>query len=187
MGVKWQRDTTGQSKAQLLAPPAKPQPIRPGKRKLVWTKDQQEQPAPTGCSQWPAGNGRSRSNPYDQYDHFEKRTRFNQEANNSYCAQNQQAPHQQRPVGPQVAQHNHAQGSQHPAAARQDPAAVLAERQKAAKLAELKRRIQQREADAAREKVLLIHIYILFHFSVSDLHHHLMHSDCCLHDQLTVT
>lgn len=180
MGAKWQRDTSGQSKP-APKPPAFQQPIRPGKRKLVWTKDQQDQPAPSRPGQSNGHLNPGPAGPYDQYDHFEKRARLNQDFQGYQGAQHhrhviqQQAPypasdrvkpptngeqhhkhasHQQAPHTKPVGANAPANDTQQqPPLARQDPAAVLAQRQKAAELAELKRRIQLQEDALKRQKV----------------------------------
>lgn len=166
MGAKWQRDMTGQSKPPTKVP-AFQQPVRPGKRKLVWTKDQQDQPTVSAGH----SNGHPPSGPpapVDQYDHLEKRRRLNQDLHTSQNVlqhmrvARQQPPHaaaagQKQAAGKvpaALAGLKQAAGSmQQVPPARQDPAAVLAQQQKAAELAELKRRIKQEEDALIRQKV----------------------------------
>lgn len=166
MGAKWQRDMTGQSKPPTKVPACQ-QAVRPGKRKLVWTKDQQDQPAVSAGH----SNGHPQYGPpapVDQYDHFEKRRRLNQDLHTSQnvlqheFVARQQPPHA-APAGQKQAADKvpaasagpkQAAGSMQQAPpARQDPAAVLAQQQKAAELAELKRRIKQEEDALIRQKV----------------------------------
>ena len=153
----WQRDTTGngQGSSFKTGSAAAPHPARPGKRKLVWTKDQQDQPATTAASApYPAAyrDSSAASTSSSQHDHFEKRARLNESLN---------VPHNGYHRGPEAPpQRRHSSIKAPPAetkqqqagAASKDPAAVLERRQKEAELAELKRRIQEHEDQAAKHK-----------------------------------
>ena len=154
----WQRDSTGngQGSSFKIGSAAAPHPARLGKRKLVWTKDQQEQPAtPAASAPYPAayrGNA-APSTSSSQHDHFEKRARVNE----SFSAPHN-GYHRGQEAPPQRRHHNLGAPSagtrqQQTGAASQDPAAVLERRRKEAELAELKRRIQEHEAQAAEHKV----------------------------------
>ena len=154
----WQRDTTGNGQGSTfkIGSAGAPHPARLGKRKLVWTKDQQDQPAtPAASARYPAayrGNAAPSASSSHQ-DHFEKRARLTESLHpphNGYH-RGQEAPPQRR-------HHNIGAPSmetrqQQTGAASQDPAAVLERRRKEAELAELKRRIQEHEAQAAEHKV----------------------------------
>ena len=164
----WQRDSAGngQGSSFKTGSAAAPHPARLGKRKLVWTKDQQDQPAtPAASAPYPAayrGNAAPNTSS-SQHDHFEKRARLNESFNaphNGY--------HRGQEAAPQRRHHNLGVPSagtrqQQTGAASQDPAAVLERRRKEAELAELKRRIQEHEAQAAEHKVS----QHLLHFAVS--------------------
>ena len=154
----WQRDAkgSGQGTTFKTGSAAGPHPAQLGKRKLVWTKDQHDQPATPAASASQSVTHRGNlpaSTSSRQHNHFEKRARLNE----SLCAphngyrQGHSAPlpwrHEDR--GPRLADTR----QQQTGAASQDPAAVLERRKKEAELAELKRRIQQHEAQAAEHKV----------------------------------
>ena len=153
----WQRDANGngQGTSFKTGSAAGPHSARLGKRKLVWTKDQQDQPAtPAAATPHPAAyrSNQAPSTSYSQHDHFEKRARLNEASSaphNGY-QRGQEAPpswkHQAR--GPLLAE-----SRQQQSATSQDPAAVLQRRKKEAELAELKRRIQEHEAQAAEHTV----------------------------------
>lgn len=149
----WQRDTTGsgQGTSFKTGSAAGPHPARLGKRKLVWTKDQHDQPAiPSVSTPQPVTQrgGLPPSSSSRQYDHFEKTARLTESLkvpHNGYHrgpTAPQQWRHEDR--GPLLAETRQQQSG----AASQDPAAVLEQRKKDAELAELKRRIQQYEAQA---------------------------------------
>ena len=156
----WQRDSTGSgSGTSFKVGPAPVQhPARSGKRKLVWTKDQQEQPAtPAAFKPSPAQHCGSTAPDasFSQHDHFEKRARMNDgqtAAQNGhhygYEGQPQFRPFHSR--APTVETRKQQTG-----AASLDPAVVQQQRQKEAELAELKRRIQKHEAQLAAQKVRL--------------------------------
>lgn len=167
----WQRDTSGNSQGTSfkIGSAAGPHPARPGKRKLVWTKDQQDQPAtPAGFTPSPAVF-RSTDAPttsYSQEDHFKKRARLNESWNapQNGCYQGYQAPAQKRqqPRGPSLPKTREQQSG----AISQGQAAVLEQRKKEAELAELKRRIQEHEEQAAEHKVLhafALHLMFVSH------------------------
>lgn len=156
----WQRDTTGSGQGTTfkIGPAAVPQPARPGKRKLVWTKDQQDQPStPAAFAPSPATyrGTDAPSSSYSQQDHFEKRARLNDSMSTQHNGYHRghEAPqrrHQARvPPLPETRK-------QQTGATSQDPAAVLERREKEAELAELKRRIQEHEEQAAEHKVRLL-------------------------------
>jgi len=158
----WQRDTsgTGAGTSFKIGPAPVQHPARPGKRKLVWTKDQQDQPAtPAAFTPSPA-QFRGTDAPatsYSQHDHFEKRARMNDglAASHNGHQQGYEGQHYARLHVPRVpvAETRRQQSG----AASQDPAVVQQQRQKAAELAELKRQIQQHEAQLAAQKVLYQH------------------------------
>ena len=150
----WQRDSTGSGTSFKVGPAPPQYPARPGKRKLVWTKGQQDQPATPAVSVpglQRASEGPSTS--YSQPDHFEKRARLNGSyAENGYhhgCESH--ASNRSNGARQHVADKRQQQTSS--ASASKNPAAVQAQQQKAAELAELKRRIQQQEAQLLQQKV----------------------------------
>lgn len=154
----WQRDTsgTGPGTSFKIGPTPVQHPARPGKRKLVWTKDQQDQPATPAAFTPSLAQSCGTDAPatsYSQHDHFEKRARMNDGLAAShnghqqgYEGQNYARLHVPRmPIAETRRQQS--------GAASQDPAVVQQQRQKAAELAELKRRIQEHEAQLAAQKV----------------------------------
>lgn len=154
----WQRDAagSGQGTSFKTGSAAGPHPARLGKRKLVWTKDQHDQPAtPAASAPQPVAHRGDlpASNSSRQLDHFEKRARLNEgfSASHNGYHRGHAAPLPQRheDIGPLLADTR----QQQTGAASQDPAAVLERRKREAELAELKRRIQQHEAQAAEHKV----------------------------------
>ena len=154
----WQRDSsgTGQGTTFKIGSAAAAHPARPGKRKLVWTKDQQEQPAtPAASTPSPAMHRASNapSTSYSQPDHFEKRARLNDSSKPPQTGyhHNHQAPMPRRHQGAWIPLPETRQ--QQSGAAAADPASVLQRRKKEAELAELKRRIQEHEEQAAEHKV----------------------------------
>ena len=153
----WQRDTTGngQGSSFKIGSAAAPHPARPGKRKLVWTKDQQDQPAtPAASAPYPAAyrGSAALSTSSSQHDHFEKRARLNESLNAPHIDYHRgpKAPPQRR--HPSIGAPPVETKQQQTGAASQEPAPVLEQRQKEAELAELKRRIQEHEAQAAKHK-----------------------------------
>ncbi|KAA6418355.1 MAG: dnaJ protein subfamily C member 27-like [Trebouxia sp. A1-2] len=153
----WQRDTsgTGSGTSFKIGPAPVQHPARPGKRKLVWTKDQQDQPATPAAFTPSPTQSRGTDAPatsYSQHDHFEKRARMNDGLAASHNGhqqgyEGQSYPRLHVPRVP-VAETRRQQSG----AASQDPAVVQQQRQKAAELAELKRRIQEHEAQLAARK-----------------------------------
>lgn len=153
----WQRDTGGSSSGTSfkVGPATAQYPVGPGKRKRVWTKDQQEQPA-TPATSAPgfaaSRNGEAPSPSYRQPDHFEKRARMHDGyafGNGHHTAYASHQPHRES-----VPKASSAGSKQQPAAsASREPAAVQEQRHKSAELAELKRRIQQHEAQLLQQKV----------------------------------
>lgn len=153
----WQRDTsgTGPGTSFKIGPAPVQHPARPGKRKLVWTKDQQDQPAtPAASTPSPAQScgTDAPATSYSQHDHFEKRARMNDGLAAShnghqqgYEGQNYARLHVPRMPVAETRRQQYG-------AASQDPAVVQQQRQKAAELAELKRRIQEHEAQLAAQK-----------------------------------
>ncbi len=155
----WQRDTTGngQSSSFKVGSAAAPNPARLGKRKMVWTKDQHHQPAtPAASAPYPApyrGNAAPSTSYSQHHDHFEKRARLNEpfHAPHNGCHRDPEAPPQRRHHNVQAPPAETRQ--QQTSAASLAPAAVLERRKKEAELAELKRRIQEHEAQAVEHKV----------------------------------
>ncbi len=151
----WQRDVSGSGTGTTfkIGPTPVQHPARPGKRKLVWTKDQQDQPAtPAASVPGPAShrNGDAPTTSYTQHDHFEKRSRLNEGAGAPHNGHYRDHDHQQnhRPFIPRAETKQQQSG-----AASQDPVATQQQRMKEAELAELKRRIQKHEAQLAAQKV----------------------------------
>lgn len=153
----WQRDTTGSGSGNTfnIGPAPIQHPARPGKRKLVWTKEQQDQPTtPAAFTPGPASHRTSDapSISCSQHDHFEKRARLNDglpaSRNGHYRGDNDHQPHRPPVTRPCLAETK----QQQTGAGAKDPAAVQAQRLKAAELAELKRRIQKHEAQLAAQK-----------------------------------
>ena len=155
----WQRDASGNSQGTTfkIGSAAGPHPARLGKRKLVWTKDQQDQPVTPaafvpGPAVYRSSDGPTTS--YSQEDHFEKRARLNESWNapQNGCYQGYQAPAQRRQQrkGPSLPETRQQQSG----AASQNHTAVLERQKKAAELAELKRQIQEHEEQVAEHKVL---------------------------------
>lgn len=165
----WQRDTsgTGSGTSFKIGPAPVQHPARPGKRKLVWTKDQQDQPATPAAFTPSPTQSRGTDAPatsYSQHDHFEKRARMNDGLAASHNGhqqgyEGQSYPRLHVPRVP-VAETRRQQSG----AASQDPAVVQQQRQKAAELAELKRRIQEHEAQLAARKVLYQHAIFLWFY-----------------------
>ena len=157
----WQRDTTGSGSGNTfnIGPAPIQHPARPGKRKLVWTKEQQDQPTtPAAFTPGPASHRTSDapSISCSQHDHFEKRARLNDglpaSRNGHYRGDNDHQPHRPPVTRPCLAETK----QQQTGAGAKDPAAVQAQRLKAAELAELKWRIQKHEAQLAAQKVFYI-------------------------------
>ncbi|KAL3130262.1 hypothetical protein ABBQ38_008095 [Trebouxia sp. C0009 RCD-2024] len=153
----WQRDAagSGQGTSFKTGSAAGPHPARLGKRKLVWTKDQHDQPAtPAASAPQPVAHRGDlpASNSSRQHDHFEKRARLNESFsaphNGFHRGHAAPPPRRHEDRGPLLADTR----QQQTGAASQDSAAVLERRKREAELAELKRRIQQHEVQAAEHK-----------------------------------